>query len=95
MKVSMKRALAGIAMAGALAVPAASASAAPVVTGGLVNVTIVDVLSGNQVTTQVPITVAANICDVTVAVLAQDLSDGPVDCSNAQQIITVSQQRRR
>ncbi len=59
------------------------------------NVTIVDVLSGNQVTAQVPITVAANIRDVTVAVLAQDLRDGPADCSNEQQVITVSQQRRR
>jgi len=52
------------------------------------------VLSGNQITLQAPITVAANICDVTVAVLAVDLSDGTADCSNEQQIITVSQQRR-
>ena len=81
----------GVVLAGA----SAPAQAAPVITGGLVNVTIVDVLSGNQVTAQVPITVAANLCDVTVAVLAQDLGDGPVDCSNDQQIITVSQQRRR
>jgi len=90
-----RRTLVGTVAAGAMLVPAASASAAPVITGGLVNVTVVDVLSGNETTLQVPITVAANICDVTVAVLAQDLSDGPVDCSTAQQIITVSQQRRR
>jgi hypothetical protein len=75
-------------------VPAATASAQPVVTGGLVNVTIVDVLSGNQVALQVPITVAANVCDVTVAVLAQGLAHGPVDCSNATQTITASRQRR-
>ena len=74
---------------------AGNVAAQPVVTGGLVNVTIVDVLSGNQTTLQVPITVAANICDVTVAVLAQDLTDGRADCSNDQQIITVSTQRRR
>ena len=71
------------------------AEAAPVITGGLVNVTVTDVLSGNQVTAQVPITVAANICDVSVTALAQDLRDGTADCSNDQQIITVSQTRRR
>ena len=70
------------------------AEAAPVITGGLVNVTVTDVLSGNQVTAQVPITVAANVCDVSVAVLAQDLRDGTADCSNDQQIITVSRTRR-
>ena len=90
-----RRALVGTATAGAMLVPAAGASAAPVITGGLVNVTIVDVLSGNQVPAQVPITVAANVCGVAVNVLALDLADGPVDCSNDQQIITVSQQRRR
>jgi hypothetical protein len=91
----IKRAAVAATFAGALAVPATAASAAPLITGGLVNVTIVDVLSGNQVTAQVPVTVAANICDVTVAVLVQDLQDGTADCTNDQQVITVSQQRRR
>ena len=91
----IKRAAVAATFAGALAVPATAASAAPLITGGLVNVTIVDVLSGNQVTAQVPVTVAANICDVTVAVLVQDLQDGTADCTNAQRVITVSQQRRR
>jgi hypothetical protein len=95
MKIPVKRALVAATCAGALAVPVSAASAQPVITGGLVNVTIVDVLSGNQVTAQVPITVAANVCGVAVNVLALDLADGPVDCSNDQQIITVSQQRRR
>ena len=90
-----KRAAVATTLVGALVVPATAASAAPVITGGLVNVTIVDVLSDNEVALQVPITVAANICDVTVAVLAQDLQDGAADCSNEQLIITVSQQRRR
>lgn len=89
-----KRAAVAVTFAGALAVPALPASAAPVVTGGLVNVTIVDLVSLEQVSLQVPITVAANICDVTVAVLAQDLQDGTADCTNDQQVITVSQQRR-
>jgi hypothetical protein len=91
----VKRAVAGVVVAGALAIPAAPALAQPVVTGGLVNVTIVDVLSGNEVSLQVPITVAANVCDVSVAVLAEDLRNGPVDCSNDTQTITVTQQRRR
>ncbi len=89
-----KRAIVAATFAGARAVPALPASAqAPVITGGLVNVTLVDVLSGNEVAVQVPVSVAANICDVSVAVLAQDLSDGAADCSNAQQTITLSRQR--
>jgi hypothetical protein len=65
-------------------VPAATGSAQPVFTGGLVNVTIVDVLSGNQVSLTVPIAVAANICDVSVNVLAVDLSqDGRATCNSA------------
>lgn len=90
-----KRAAVAVTFAGALTVPALPASAAPVITGGLVNVTIVDLVSLEQVSLQVPITVAANICDVTVAVLAQDLRDGTADCTNDVQQITVTQQRRR
>jgi len=90
----IKRALIASTFAGALVVPATTASAAPVITGGLVNVTITDVLSGNQVTAQVPVNVAANICGVPVSVLATGLTSGPVDCSNALQTITASRQRR-
>jgi len=90
----IKRALIATTFAGALVVPATTASAAPVITGGLVNVTVVDVLSGNQVTAQVPVTVAANICGVPVSVLSQELRNGPVDCSNPVQTITVSRQKR-
>ncbi len=93
MKRLIQRAAIATAFAAVAALPAAPASAAPVITGGLVNVTVVDVLSGVQVTAQVPITVAANVCDTTVALLSRELNSGPVDCSNDQQIITVSQQR--
>ena len=58
---------------------AAPASAAPVVTGGLVNVTLVDVVdvNHNQVIAQVPIGVAANVCNLSVAaVLAAAGTDG-------------------
>jgi hypothetical protein len=89
-------AAAAIAVSGAACVPA---QAAPVVTGGLVNITIVDVLSGNQVQAYVaiPIAVAANICDTTVAILATDLRDGSADCDAlaAQEgTVTFAPQRR-
>jgi hypothetical protein len=38
-------------------------------------------VSGNTV--QVPIAVAANICDVNVAVLVSELQDAPADCDAA------------
>jgi hypothetical protein len=74
---------------------AAPSAASPVVTGGLVNVTITDVLSHNNVTVQVPVSVAlqlaANVCGVTVGVLAQDLHTGAVSCSTATQSIDITQ----
>jgi hypothetical protein len=52
-----------------------TASAAPVTQEGLVNVNLTDV------TVAVPIAVAANVCDVNVAVLVGSLSDGSAPCS--------------
>ena len=49
---------------------ATTASAQPVAVGNLVNVQITNVLNNNQVAVQVPISAAAAICGVTVAVLA-------------------------
>jgi hypothetical protein len=46
----------------------------PVQQSGLVNVALVDV------TVQVPVAVAANICGVAVNVLAQNVEQGSVDC---------------
>ncbi len=61
----------------ALTAMPALAQRAPVVTGGLVNVTIVDAVTLEVVGTQVlPIAVAANVCDVDVAVLAQQFKQG-------------------
>ena len=62
----------------ALAVGATApmAGAAPVITGGLVNITVVDVLNHNTVTLDrvvniaAAINIAANVCDTSVAVLA-------------------------
>lgn len=56
--------------------------AAPIVTGGLVNVTIVDAVDVDRTTVQLPIAVAANVCDVDVNVLAADLADdGTANCT--------------
>jgi hypothetical protein len=74
---------------------AAPSAASPVVTGGLVNVTITDVLSHNVVTVKVPVNVAlqlaANVCGVTVGVLVQDLHTGSASCSTATQSIDITQ----
>src|SRR5436305_10135860 len=64
---------------GAAAAPAATAQ--PVVTGGLVNITITDLLNNNQVNVQVPIGAAANVCGVQANVLAQNNIQEPVNCT--------------
>jgi ChpA-C len=69
-------------LATATAFPAAAApQGGPVVTGGLVNVTIVDAVDVNHNTVQLPISVAANVCGVTVAVLSDTDADGMLDCT--------------
>ncbi len=76
MNIKTRIATAGIAgallLGGAAAAPAQAAG--PVVTGGLVNVTIVDVLNNTQLQVAVPISVAAAICGVTVNVLSVALA---------------------
>jgi hypothetical protein len=68
---------------GLLAVGAAAPASAqpPIITGGLVNITIVDVLNNNEVNVQVPIGVAANVCGVQANVLARGGIQEPVDCT--------------
>jgi hypothetical protein len=78
----VRRACATLFAAGTLAVMvgAPAASAQPVITGGLVNLTIVNVLNNNTVTVQVPVTAAAAICGVQVGVisaLGQDVTCTP------------------
>jgi hypothetical protein len=63
---------------------AAPAVAQPIVIvpGGLVNITIIDAVDLEQVNVQVPIGVAANVCDVTIAVLAEDVANNKAtDCT--------------
>ena len=69
---------------------AAPANAAPVVTGGLVNVTVTDVIDDVTVTVTdvnvavgVALGIAANACDVNINVLAEQLRDGGATCENA------------
>ncbi len=88
MRSSVKRRLAALMVAGGLSFGmfgmAGPATAQPMVTGGLVNVTIVDLVdvNNNQVAVQVPIGIAANVCPtVNAAVLAQDVAQtGTAEC---------------
>lgn len=72
------RTLIGLAAAPAVAVALAAASPASAATqNGLVNVNVEDV------TVQVPVAVALNVCDVTVGVLVGTLVDGAAPCNAA------------
>ena len=74
----MKRFLVSMIGAGAMTVGGVAAAtpavAQPPTQEGLVNVAITDV------GVQIPIALAANICDVNVAVLVSDLQDDSADC---------------
>jgi hypothetical protein len=74
----VKRAVAVVGMSGALmlgpAVPALAQG--PVVTGGLVNVTVTNVLNNNTVQVAIPVDAAANICNVSVNVIASLVANG-------------------
>ena len=80
-----------------LATPASAAQ--PVAVGNLVNVQITNtnVLNNNDVdvdiAAQVPISVAANICGIDVAVLSADLADGEATCTSrsGNQRLTITQ----
>lgn len=86
--------------AGAVALPANAAG--PVVTGGLVNVTVTDVANNNTVEVLKNVNVgvgaalgiAANVCGVTVNVLAAQLgTPGPISCTSTSsgQTATITQ----
>jgi hypothetical protein len=75
---------------------AAPASAQPVVTGGLINVTLVDVLSHDNIAVQVPVGIAANVCDVNAAVLLAAVRDtGSATCTATAESIAWAQQHQR
>lgn len=79
---SRKSRFAAVLATGALSLGLAGPASAkgPLVTGGLVNVTVTDVLTG-PVNVQIPIGVAANVCGVQANVLAQGGIQEPVDCT--------------
>lgn len=105
---SIRTRAAALGAAGAMALSglafATPAQAAPVITGGLVNVTITDVDLLNNVTVTalngVTLQVAAEVCGVAVNVLAADLGpDGAAVCditqdSDSTTTTTVTQRRR-
>jgi hypothetical protein len=74
-------------MAGSVAA-ATPADAAPLITGGLVNVTVTDTLNNNNILQDVNVGVgaalglAANVCDVSVAVLSAQLDRGDATCTS-------------
>lgn len=92
MKKFIVAAVATVATTGSMLVTAPSASAAPLVTGGLVNVTVTDVQviddvtvileDVNVVTLGAALGIAANVCDVGVNVLAQQLKSGGATCTS-------------
>ena len=85
----------------ALAVGALTpASAQPIVTGGVVNVVVTDVIDDVTVVLQdinvgvgAALVLAANVCDVNVNVLAEQLRNGETTCTNeeTEQTVTISQ----
>lgn len=95
----MTKWIAGLGLGAALAFAAPSTAEAqgPIVTGGLVNITVTNVLNNNEIITDnnvalgVALNLAANICGVTVNVLATQLgTGGPVSCQTASQAVTIS-----
>ena len=85
---NIRRSIATAGAAGALVTGslflASPAQAAPVVVlpgGGLVDVTIIDAVDIDRVTVQLPVAVAANVCDVNAAVLLAAIEDtGSAQC---------------
>ena len=77
----MKRILAVLATTALMvALSAMPTLAQPVFTGGI-NILVTDVASGNQVSVQVPIGVAANVCGIQANVLAEGNVAEPVNCT--------------
>lgn len=64
------------------AIPAFAGTTGGSAGGGLVNVTVTDILNNNQTSVQLPLDVAANVCGVNVNVLSTQLADnGNAKCT--------------
>lgn len=79
--------------AAAVAVGMASAPALAQQQEGLVNVNITDI--GVQANVQVPIAVAANVCDVEVNLLARDIGPGETACDAEASAVADNEQFMR
>ena len=80
----------------AVGIAAPTASAQPVVTGGLINVTLVDTIDLTNTSVQVPIGIAANVCDVNAAVLLAAVRDqGSAKCDADADSIAFARQHAR
>jgi hypothetical protein len=107
LKMKVRKLLSSLFAAGLFAFGAAApASAQPVVTGGVINITIVDlidgdVLSNNNVGVGVAANVAANVCpalDLNAAVLARQFvagGDDEITCTVGDQQITFAPVQRQ
>ena len=92
----VRKLMASLFASGLLAVglAAPTASAQPVITGGLINITLTNVLQ--NVSVQVPVGVAANVCDTNVAALFAQIEDnGSATCTADADAIAFAQQRAR
>lgn len=92
----VRKLMASLFASGLLAVglAAPTASAQPVITGGLINITLTNVLQ--NVSVQVPVGVAANVCDTNVAALFAQIEDtGSATCEADSDAIAFAQQRAR
>lgn len=98
----MTKWIATLAIGAALAAgtPGTAEAQGPIVTGGLVNITVTDlnsgnILSNNNVALGVALNLAANVCGVGVNVLATQLgTGGPVTCQSATEAVTISPRQR-
>ncbi len=97
---------AAVILAGAIAAPALPAlgspasAAGPLFTGGLVNVTVNDVLNNNTVNIGLGVAagIAVNICDTNVAAVIADIrDDGSATCTSTAsgQTVEITQSRSR
>ncbi len=88
MTTAIRRTLASVGATGALVAGtlafAGPAQAAPVVLlpgGALVDVTIIDFVDVEDVVVQLPVSIALNVCNTTIALLSDVNNDGVFECT--------------
>ena len=92
-RISIRQAFATLVAAVCLGVPALAPSPALAASNhqsGLVNVNLQDVTVQAPISVAVPVGVAANVCDVNAAVLAQQAATGPASCTATSNSMALS-----